>query len=720
MKKRSIVYLAFSLIIIMIGIYSFEVGCLDVPIQVLNENSEKVEIQFAKDTIEMANYPQVFTLCYVKDRMSSGHVGNIDDNTALRVLAHYNILKGRATLEESNPEYVLDVLLIEWFNGNIDVVKEMMNDIDYTLFTEEYRGIYLLIKSNIHIAMHELEDALSALDSIDNSNYFKYREKIKEFIGKFYDDSVKYKTYSNVGVGDRDNPYLQYVREILDAPGWMKHSNRIKSKPNRKLKGRMTINGQPFEGVFMFFTNYSGLSILDAFSDNTAVTDANGEFELEYNDEDYLELGMAAPWHRINDKQYKNILSDFRDVDYLNIDFVDGARLSDLKCEGDKLYYKIVDVNANESRKYALRVSYVDKEFDVNGDYIGEIKLLEGELDLTKVRNELNPSYGRIFYSGETLTIEMLLAPLYKSAYYNFDVIIHEEGKHITNGTFNNTMDYTIFIKGNELNDGDLLVKENRIEEAIKWYEQDDSIHSLKCLISIYKKGYIPMDEDSMVLGGQDINKAIFYENKLIDLYGESESRLLALVSMYKDIEDYNRVWDVLQRLDDRYPSNYIKKQMAWNLVHRGLYLDGIKHYSEYVDAEDNKWDVSLLLLGDIRDKLPKDFETMVGKIDSLDSYGDFTELIRDGQYKLAWDYLDRQEESDIKSYYRLLMMDVLDNSIFDYKKLVEEGSDIDRFMDYYIVTTNNLKDENLKDILKELKNGCNWFRYDKDENYID
>lgn len=139
--------------------------------------------------------------------------------------------------------------------------------------------------------------------------------------------------------------------------------------------------------------------------------------------------------------------------------------------------------------------------------------------------------------STDPFNIKMLTEPLYLTGDYYFSVDrVNSHSTYSTNGIFSDRLKTLISYEGVDYNQGDVLIKEGKIDEAIKWYEENPSRHNLKVLIALYTHGRKAKEgEYEQVLYDRDLDKAIHYSKMLIDLDGVTNDRLSSLASLYKD-----------------------------------------------------------------------------------------------------------------------------------------------------------------------------------------
>lgn len=214
---------------------------------------------------------------------------------------------------------------------------------------------------------------------------------------------------------------------------------------------------------------------------------------------------------------------------------------------------------------------------------------------------------------------------------------------------------------------------------------------------------------------------AIVYLKQLIDLYGSSERRLGDLADLYKELGRYNEEETIRQQLlEIDASSSYYNITYAKSIMHQGKYKDAVDHLLKYGDPE-NEADryYPELIIGHRLELLPEDLKQGLYDCEDINDYKAYHELVQNGLYDQAWTHLQSMEDSSIKTFYTLLMLDGirLDSMDFDHYKEEYLNSEYDDFVEYYIKATEEIEalDTSNKGLVKKIlkyikKINNNWF----------
>ena len=117
-------------------------------------------------------------------------------------------------------------------------------------------------------------------------------------------------------------------------------------------------------------------------------------------------------------------------------------------------------------------------------------------------------------------------------------------------------------------------------------------------------------------------------------------------------------------------------------------------------------------LLGLENDKLTNEYKMLLNKIEGLEDYAIFNGLIHSGEYLKAWDELKQKPESDLKTFFTLLMLDGIKLDELNYEKYANDNQiDDQKYLNrHYVEKTNEMNDSPVKQLLKLLKKEMNWF----------
>ena len=253
-----------------------------------------------------------------------------------------------------------------------------------------------------------------------------------------------------------------------------------------------------------------------------------------------------------------------------------------------------------------------------------------------------------------------------------------------------------------------MLLGKGKVEEAIKWYDENRSLHGLKVLKALYSKGYQvdKTHEHWQTLKGADPEKALEYTKALMGAYGETETMVLEVARYYEAINRFEEAAALYEKLIDRSPQNqFYREKIASMLIHSGLYMDGVRYFDAHVKEDVRRyWWNNILVLGNLTECMSPDFADKMSRIDGMSLFSDFHALIRSGNYNEALAWLQNQPESDLKTMYELLWQDVFRDMgyVLDY----------DDFVEHYRQTTFEIKDMHVAEVLKAIKLYHNWFNY--------
>lgn len=711
----------YSLLIMLIlvgGIYLFDgdrIKEIQINSSCINGENKRVK-QFFKDQ----DY-EIFSLVQIKEGMSTGGL-KIKTSEAEKTYEKFLEFKEKKDKYKDYEDYAMNVSLVQWFAGNSELAKEIINLIDVEQLNKDDKDKYYMIQAGYELTYHRLDKVIEYINLVGNPIYKQVTEDIKEFINVYYKIDIKYeevkrtfdneniiiKSFSNI---HRCNEVYRYRHKKLDN----------KASKGITVKGRVTINDKPVPGVFLYpNSDYSGMSSNEGFEAEFVVTDADGYYVMDSIQKD-AKIGIMIPWQLINDKQWGktyNTKITSKDEKIINYEFYNGARFTRAEIKGDTFYYEIEDPKANKNRSYEVFVKDTDSKYDhgiefklANIDY----NKMKGEIPLEKLIS--NSMFS--FPNGDRediLNITRFIEPLYLTGSYYFDVRCYEENQKnsIYNGIFTDRLSKRVYYEGADLyNEGDQLIADRKVEEAITWYEKNQSEHNLKVLVALYSKGYIVVEGDfEQNLKGADKEKAIKYLKIYTESYGETEGSLETLRYLYKDIYDFENERKVLELILDKKPSDYTYIELGINSINRGHFDEGLKIIKEHLgDGIDEVWYYfPYLILSNRISDLPQEYKE---NLNELEAYEDFFNLINAGNYIEAWDLLQSKPDSDLKVMYSLLMLDSFNLNECNFKKYKKEcGLDgVLRFHKYYVDETEKITDPNVKSILELLKEENNWFR---------
>lgn len=721
--KRIKVRYLLVILFLFIGVIYFFQGYRLNDIQ-MNSSSVGAENKRLKQFFKDQDY-EIFSLVQIKEGMSTGGL-KIKTSEAEKTYERFVEFKYKKDKYKDYEDYVMNVSFVQWFAGNGELAKEIINLIDVEALNKDEKDKYYMIQAGYELTYHRIDKVIEYINLVENPIYMQVTEDIKEFINTFYKIDIKYKRVKRRFGGE--NIIINGFSNIYDyneeAYGYRHNKSDKKLSKGITVKGRVTINDKPVPGVFLYPNrDYSEISSNECFESEFesefVITDVEGYYVMDSIQKDD-KIGMMIPWQLIDDKQWKetnNTKINSKKEKIINYEFYNGARFTKAEIKGDTFYYEIEDPKANKNRSYDVVAKDTDSKYDHG------IILKLATIDFNKMKGEiplkeliLNSKFS--FPNGnrkDILNITRFIEPLYLTGTYYFDVRCYEENqkKSIYNGIFTDRLSKTVYYKGaDSYNEGDQLIEDRKVEEAMKWYEKNPSEHNLKVLVALYSKGYIAVDvEHGQRLKGADKEKAIKYFKILTKVYGEPQNSLYTLRYLYKDIYDFENERKIIELILDKEPSDYTYIHLGMNSINMGHFNEGLKIIKEHLgDRIDKEWYYfPCLILSNQISNLPQEYKDNLNKIEG---YEEFYKLINGGNYIEAWNLLKLRPDSDSKVMYRLLMLDSLDLEEVNFKKYKKEnGMDEDlRFSKCYVAETVKITDPKIRSILKLLKEEYNWF----------
>ncbi len=675
------------------------------------------------------NY-NIYDLVWIEDgaTFQGTHIRGIDSR---KVYEQFLEFSEEEDLLSENIDYVLNVALVQWFGGESEKAISIIESIEPAELEGDAHDEYQIIQAGIGLTYHDLDKVKNSLEKIKGDDYWKLAQKIKEFISSFYGGGLE---YEDVEIGQKTidgNRYIGYYSEMISLTDlWNseyreKRNEENKSNSTRILYGYVTRGGKALEGVFLYEDISSGMSSREGFDREVFVTDAEGRYQIKELNPETRHIGMAIPWHLIHDQQLKKNNKVEEETETVDFDLKDGVRFTSLSIEDGQLLYEISDEAGNENRSYFMKIRSTNPAYDINGSEIDwEIKSSDmiGTIPLDEIakRSSFSFSYGS---SEEELDIKRFLEPLYLTDEYYFEVrpIDEDRSNFSWNGLFSDALAFSLHVEGrDEMSKGDALLSEGKVEQAMKWYDTDGSAHSLKVLAALYTRGYIINEENSAAweLGGADHFKAAEYLERLIEKDGSTNDRLNQLARQYKKSFQYEKEGEVLLKLRDAAEPGdsgnaYLEMNIANNMIMRGRYIDGTDRYFEVGDPEiDGDRYFAYFILGMRTELLPDEYSKELLEIEEIKDYETFNQMIAEGDYIDAWEWMHKMPEGDIKTFYTLLMLDRMNLDGISFKDMkVELGlEENDRFIDFYVEETMKMENERLSNVLRLLKEDYNWF----------
>ena len=630
--------------------------------------------------------------------------------------------KERYDLYKDYSDYVLNVALAQWFSGNSDLAFEIIKGFDETTINEDVQ----MIKAGMSLGLYDFKGVLESLSNVKSDIYDETKENLYYFLGHFI--GIELTDYNVESFKARKNYY-----EKKDFSGEFSHlfgnifrlnaesQNHSLAQPRESglqtddsITGRVTINDQPVHGTFVYEKNFKGMSGITTTSYNLIPTDENGEFIIQNIHDDFLGIGLAIPWHMIHDKQLDREFYSFLDITNeinFNFDFHEAVKFKSLSLKDDVLYYEIMDPLHSDERSYYITAKHTNPAYDNNSRASYQIKSnqLKGSIPLDALRLNSNFSF-EFTSSANELEISRFIEPLYLTDTFAFTVTPYfpnESDRYVSNGFFTDALSELMIIKGQEtISKGDELLSKSRIDEAISWYDENRSLHSLKILSSLYRKGNT-VEEDlefSQKLGGIDISKSIYYTKLMISEYGEEENLLWNLSNIYKENQDFKEESEIYEKLILVSPENiYLHEAYAISLINQGRFSEGMDYLADHISESRRLYMLNnYFVLANLTENMDDAILKHLMSIERVQYYSDFHELIRNGAYQEAKSWLDSQQESELNQMYQLLFDDA-------FKHLNTEMT-YDDFFNKYIEAARTMKTDSISKLLKEIKRYHNWF----------
>lgn len=674
---------------------------------------------------------------------SSSHIRSVDSQ---KVFDQYLNFAKEYNLQNKYADYALNVALVQWFSGEMENTIAILDAFNPNDLQDEVKDYYYLLRMGIALTYNELEAVQEALGNIEGSEYKDLKENTKEFIARYFGVDLPYEQVEVEYDEIENNRYLGYFSSIFDILSRHKMNvseNYIEEvasdnaedmavrelfamgeQLSKSVSGKVTANGEGLQGIFLYEdVDKNGMSSYEGFGMGVYVTDEKGEYFIPNIHENTESIGLIIPWHLIHDQQWSSA-NDINQKNFknevVNFELNDGVAFSQLEIIDDLLRYEISDPMNTKDRYYTMKIRYVDPEYDINGTTI-DIRLehdqMQGEIALRELIKESSFPFSQSS-SYDELDIKRFLEPLYLSGEYYFELNPHTDNResYTWNGIFTDALSTPLLVSGNEkMSDGDQLLADGEIERAMEWYQKDLSEHSLKVLVALYDRGYKPLDEQSASweMEGADSNKAALYMEKLIDNYGETDRRLGQLANFYRESYDFVKEEETLKKLYDSNPSVYVSFDRAKNLIHQGHFDEGIQMFFDSGNPEiDQDRYYAYFLLGLENDKLTNEYKMLLSRIEGLEDYEIFNGLIHSGEYLKAWDELQQMTESDLKTFFTLLMLDGIKLDELNYEKYANDNQiDDQKYLNrYYVEKTNEMSESSIKQLLKMLKKDMNWF----------
>lgn len=682
----------------------------DYKIDVTKMITDDLESEAKRLDILMTNHDYVlYNLVTIGD-------GSVISSTRIRAIDAQKVYESYREFDKTRPvdidnNYRLNVLLIQWLSGNTESTKILISEIENIPLDQEDRNHFYLIKAAVDLAYFELEAVEEDLVHIDMEIYERTVEEIKKYLNDicgydidYRDDLMEMKMYAT-------EPYNKYFTTIYDYNDYYNEDDHEVAVEGVQISGQVTIEGEPIEGVFVYGKHWPGVSSFEGFDVSSIITDENGKYSFTYPRKDIKRVCLMVPWQLVHDKSImRPYTMDIEDGHVEDFTFNPGLKFNELYIEGDDLFYTINDPMGDESTEYLMIVSYYNLEVPNSRSYIS-IKGVEGRLPLEELRKETSFAFGMVS-SEDPVNYLRLMDHLYLSEDYIFEIskIVETSGYYVSNGIFPEGLSKVLYVPGVELNQGDLLLKDRKVKEAMEWYEENPSRHNLKVLIALYGYGYIPKEEMSFQrLDGRDTKKALSLLEELMILDGETESRWRDYQHFAELNYDYESEYKALMNLEK---SEYIKTRIGINTILRQSFDEGVDYLLENTESGPyDDWKIAFYLLGNEISGLPSEYMNLYEKLD-WNEMSDFYNLIHTNEYDKAWEALALIEDDDLRIMHELLYIDAVELDTFNFELFKEErdlAGDL-HFSDYYRDQVNMISNRYIVQLLKLLKEDSNWF----------
>lgn len=653
---------------------------------------------------------------YMMVAIEDGYMLNsnrISSEDATKIYATYEAFKEKFDLYQDYPEYVINTALSQWFSGKATLALEILSGFTGENLDDDIR----LIHSAMLIGIADYDNAVKMLHLIQTPEALELKSVLLTFIDSIVGIPVQMSEVikSSKPEGNYDhlfNSIVQMVKfqeKTIDA----RMSNTEKHS-GRQISGRVTINESPVHGAFLYEKTYNGMSSSVFSETKHYVTDSNGMFVIEEASEDALGVGILISWHLVHDKQkvgeHYAFASPMKEKT-VNFEFFDGMRLTEIAVDGDSLRYAIDDPSGMKGRTYRIVAKHSDPKYDINATaYSEKIEdVLAGTVSLKTM--QLNSRFAFEFSSSkDALSIDRFMEPLYLSYEYDFSVSAYYEndsGLYVINGFYSDVLDTRMYVKGQDtMSEGDLLIKSGDFEKAIKWYDENRSLHSLKVLKALYTNGYFVKEEKEywQVLDGADYTKAFEYTKALIDEVGATEDLYLDMGRYLEMKGDYFKALEIYERLTTQYPENqYYHEKYALMRIFTGDYLEGVAYFEAQVTNVQQQFGLSnILILGNQLTYMHDELRSKVERLEGVEAFKTLHGLVEKGAYDRAFEWLNERPNSELKTMYLLIWEDVF--------RKVDYYPDFGDFIDYYRETTYALSDARIAEVLKYIKLYHNWF----------
>lgn len=685
----------------------------------LTEEKLRLQVLLEKDYYNLYQ----LTMISAGGMMGSSRMATADADAAYQRFNGYNT-DGALYIDET--DYVLDVILCQWFAGNVEETVSLLDKLPLNDLSEEERNKAYIIKSALALAYYDRQALDESLQGMTLEKYNVVKRALEDFIAKYFDGNLEREPIKVTNEQINSDPYIGYYTDLYDALFTKDSYYGDTSKgalKDQSIEGHVTLNNQPVQGVFVYLDYDRGMSSREGFHNELRVTDENGYYKFEGAHENLLNVSIMVPWQRFNQSQFPGrweyqVLESGQDVVW-DFEFNDGARFSYLKIEGDELHYEIVDPLASPERTYNLGIEFADPKILNNYTYldysIGH-DTLKGSIPLEDIHNQTDAPINYMS-SNSPLDLERFIEPLYLTGDYAVQVhpSTNARDSYIHNGMMTDKLQSIVHYDGADAyNDGDKLLDNGQYEEAMAWYADHPNQHNLKVLIELTARGTQVVEDDEFIseLTGGDPEKAIGYLKELMDLYGQTSMRINYVARLYKELENYEEEekW-ILKSIDYREtPYDYFT--LGYCYINQGRYQEGLEMLLNNGDMDiDGERYYNYFILGDSLDPLPDALKEGLKTLEGKDDFEPFFSLIQSGDNKRAYKWLMAQADSDLKNFYILNYLDSFEYEVYNFEAYKKDLGLDDKlsFIDYYREVYSKTNSNEIKSLYELLKKDYNW-----------
>lgn len=498
------------------------------------------------------------------------------------------IMKNRKE-SDSLAIYEINVAIMNYFAGNSELAINILKEVDYIKDWELkiYRQINL---AAMYIELSRFEEAEAIIKN--NLEYKEYEEINKLMLGTIsffrnehnWKEDIKNINYCEENIQDKIEQLNKMKYDVSIFRGFYsicEVRDKITSfeKTENYLHGKVTYNEEAQRGVIVYLKRKASANAFrsgdimfnDLFFNNHrypfAISDQNGEYEIENIPDGEYELTIMSTWQKIYGKtiRVKNneLTYEGNENIEMDIEMFDSVKVTSVKYISDNEIKITWDnpIDDDEFNYYIIPVySYKNKDGHIidRRDYNyrnahEEILEKEAIVDIDFIKRNALGSINE-YPLNDSLFPNQLFETFYLGGDYEFRIAYHNKSDyHYFNfesgGLFPNIKEDKIYIEGNELNKGDKLILKRNYVEAIDWFEkyitkESYNVHALNILSAIYTDGYRLRDEEGYDewkdAYGRDVKMAKEVTEQLYSIVGNKREVLLRLQKIYTELKMYD------------------------------------------------------------------------------------------------------------------------------------------------------------------------------------